>query len=285
MGTSSSGSGPKGQSHLLPNWALDVPDSLSKPDEQDVNPVADIDNDSDSNAIDASENDSAYANSLTSAKGGLRRWINGRSGATVRKAARQYVKGVGGYKKATRASKSGIIAGGNYLAFLGDVAKKGRDQALIDNDLADCLGKSTNEVFARIANKISPIGTTNDEAISRAAVMISLDRLYNRHLPNDDQSEDPLENLTEETLKETVIEFVSAYIFKKWVYEAGLALENNNLSEVEVIELEDEMKSFIKHEVISGIGKINIRTLKVDSGEGAKIIQKIFELAYSTLEQ
>jgi len=91
--------------------------------------------------------------------------------------------------------------------------------------------------------------------------------------------------LDEATLKDTIIEFVSAYIFKKWVYEAGLALERNDLSESVAIELENEMKDFVIDEVRFSLKKIDIKTLDISRGEGKKIIQDIFDLAYSTLEK
>src|SRR5690606_28044168 len=124
----------------------------------------------------------------------------------------------------------------------------------------------------------------NDEAIARNAVMMAFDKLCQKLIEND-QDITALDQLDEITLKETVIEFVSAYIFKKWVYEAGLALERNDLSESEAIALENEMKDFVTGEVKSGIGKMDVQTLDISQGEGKQVIQNIFDLAYSTLEK
>ena len=170
------------------------------------------------------------------------------------------------------------------MAFSQVQLKEGLVQTLEKYDLSDCLGKSTEEAFAKIANKIAPIGSTNDEAISRLAVMMAFDKLYEKFIEND-RDINSLDHLDEETLREIVIEFVSAYIFEKWVYEAGLALERNDLSESEAIDLENEMRVFVTGEVKSGLEKVNILTLDITEGEGHKVIEEIFDLAYSTLEK
>jgi hypothetical protein len=283
MGTSSSGSGPKGRTPLLPSWASvggDVP--YMKDDQNQETDSSEGDEVSDGEQADNGlKND--YADTLATAKGAIKRVVNGRNGATFKKAARVYVKRTGGYKKATIASGAGISAGGKYLGFFGGVASSGIEQTLRAYGLADCIGRSTDEVLTKIANKIAPIGATNDEAIARSAVLVAFDKLCEKLLDKD-RDITALDQLNEETLKETVIEFVSAYIFKKWVYEAGLALERNDLSEAEAIELEGEMKDFVVGEVRSSLGKMDIKALDINEGEGKKVIQEIFDLAYSTLE-
>ncbi|WP_236979699.1 Qat anti-phage system associated protein QatB [Membranihabitans maritimus] len=284
MGTSSSGSGPKGRTPLLPNWATAGGDMPDKDDNQNQEDNSQGDDESDDGKQSDNGIGDRYADSLKTAKGALKRIVNGRYGATFKKAAKTYVKRTGGHKSATRASNAGISAGRNYLGFFSGVASSGIEQILRDYDLADCIGKPTEEVFARIANKIAPDGSTNDEAIARTAVMMAFDKLCQKLIEND-QDITALDRLDENTLKDTVIEFVSAYIFKKWVYEAGLALERNDLSEAEAIALENEMKDFVTGEVKSGLGKMDMLTLDITQGKGKQIIQNIFDLAYSTLEK
>lgn len=283
MGTSSSGSGPKGRTPLLPNWATGSGDIPDQDDDHNKETDSSLGNSNDDEHLNNGiPND--YADTLRTVKGAIKRITNNRRGATFKKAAKDYVKRTGGHKKATLASSAGINAGGNYLRFFSDVASGGIEKTLRDLDLADCIGKSTEEVFARIANKIAPSGATNDEAIARTATMMAFDKLCERLIENE-QDITTLDQLDEKTLNDTVIEFVSAFIFKKWVYEAGLALESNDLSEADAIELENEMKDFITYEVRSSLGKMDIKTLNITHGEGKKVIHDIFDLAYSTLEK
>jgi hypothetical protein len=284
MGTSSSGSGPKGRTPLLPNWATDGENIPDKDDDQNQGGDSTTEDDSDNSERFDNNIVRDYADTLRTAKGAIKRIANNRNGATFKKAVKEYIKRTGGYKKATLASGAGISTGSNYLGFFSDVANKGLEQTLKDYGLADCIGKSTEEVFAKIANRIAPTGATNDEAIARVAVMIAFDKLCEK-LIEKDQDITELDQLNEETLKDTVIEFVSAYIFKKWVYEAGLALERNDLTEADAIELENEMKDFVAEEVRTSLGKMNIKTLDITQGKGKKVIQDIFDIAYSTLEK
>ena len=146
------------------------------------------------------------------------------------------------------------------------------------------IGKSSEEVLAIIADKIAPVGSTNDEAIARAAVLIATEKLYGR-LEEDGQDLATLDTLNEAHIKEVVIEYVSAYIFKKWVYEAGMALEKNKLSENKAIELEHQMKDLIKQEVKGGIEKANLKNFNLAQESGRDLVLEIFELAYTTLEE
>jgi hypothetical protein len=283
MGTSISGTGPKGKSPLLPSWANGTDDSSSSDDEQESQ--QDV-NSGEGDVQDNTDNTSEirYANSLQGAKSSIKRIANNRTGASFKRAVKSYLRSTGGHKNATKSSLSGIKTGGNYINFLGGVSQVGFKETLEKYDLTDCIGKSTEEVFAKIADKIAPIGSTNDESIARAAIMMAFDKLCERMIENN-QDLDTLDKLDSETLKETVVEFVSAYIFKKWVYEAGIALEKNNLTETEAVELENEMRNFVRDEVKNGFKKMDMVTFDITEGDGKKMIEKIFNTAYSTLEK
>lgn len=114
--------------------------------------------------------------------------------------------------------------------------------------------------------------------------MIAFDKLCENLIENG-KDLNSLDHLDEDTLKNITIEFISAYIFKKWIYEAGLALERNDLSESDAVELENEMRVFISEEVRTSLRKIDILSLDISKGEGRKVIENIFDLAYSTLEK
>ncbi len=279
MGTSASGTGPKGKTPLLPSWA-NSPDS-SPETEQDEN--GDELENSPSSTPD-SKSDMVPEQKLTGTKSILTRISNGGGGSSFKTFAKSYIKSSGGSKAATRASIAGINVGKSYLGFLSDVSREGFNETLNKYDLSDCVGKSSEEVMAKIADRIAPTGSTNDEAIARAAMMIAFDKLYEKVLDSGKDMES-LDNLDSETLSDTVIEFVSAYIFKKWVYEAGIALERNDLSEIEAIKLEIEMRFFIRDEVKSGFKKTDISKIDLAQGKGLELVNDIFELAYSTLEK
>ncbi len=128
------------------------------------------------------------------------------------------------------------------------------------------------------------MGSTNDEAIARDAILAATEKLYER-LEESQQDLSSLDSLDTTLFQEVVIEYVSAYIFKKWVYEAGIAFESNKLSEKDTVDLEIQMKEFIKEEVKEGIQNNNITDFNFTRGKGRDLVVEIFELAYTTLEQ
>ena len=297
MGTSASNSGPKRNTELLPTWATSPGDGDNGQDNEDSgvegnnndgsetegpkNIDPDISNSSQSEDTPASHTPVITGN-WGAAKGALSRYVKGTGGSSLKKAASSYIKTLGGSSKATKASGAGISTGGVFVNFISGVSRNGYPETLREYGLADCIGKSSQEVLAKIADRIAPIGSTNDEAIARNAILISLDALYEKLL-NEGKDIDALGSLDEQTLKNSVEEFVGTYIFKKWVYEVGLAIEKNELTEKEAISLEKEIKVFVRNEVRSALKDKDIIKLDLNTGEGKKMVENIFELAYSTI--
>lgn len=288
MGTSSSSSGPKGKSPLLPNWA---PDSDNYPDQNQDDENQDSSNQESSdegenqeNNTDVNHQSNNYVDDFRGARSALTRAVGRGSGTSFRRATRNYIRKLGGRKGATISSSAGIRVAQGFASFWQGVSNKGIDQTLRDYSLSDYVGKPTEIVFARIADAISPDGSTDDDAIARSAVMMALDRLYDKLL-EENKDIKSLDNLDATMLKNVVIEFVSAYIFKKYIYEVGISLERNDLSEIEAIQLESQMKNFIRDEVKSGLKEIDVSELEFEKGAGLKVIENIFDIAYSTLEK
>lgn len=278
MGTSSSNSGPHNNTDLLPSWATG---SDSSGLENNTSGEANTRN---SQSVDSSKTSkSPSTGNWAGAKGALTRYANKTKGSSLKKAARSYIKTLGGSSKATKASIKGIIAGGAYADFISSISSNGYEDTLKRYGLENCIGKSSKEALALIADKIAPIGSTNDEAIARKAVLDSLDSLYEKLLSQGKEI-NTLESLDKGMLKDSVSEFVSIYIFKKWIYEVGIALEKNKLTEKEVILLEQDIKTFIRDEVKSVLKDKDIVKLNLSTGEGKKMIEDIFELAYSTIK-
>jgi len=283
MGTSSSNGGPKGKTSLMPSWAPAAPAVPAQPTPPPSGSTATSTNVNIPVSTTASQPSNIQTEKWSHAKGGSTRFANKTGKSSAKNAAKSYLKTYGGSRNATKASTKGIMVGAGFAAFLGGVATNGMKKTLKDVGLDDYVGKSSAEVLAKIADTIAPAGATNDEAVAREAIITALDNLYERLL-EDGKDISTLDLLSEEMVKETVIEYVSAYIFKKWLYELGIAIEKNNLPETEVIKLESQMDSFIKDEVKSAITDDVIAKIQVKAINNHPIIQKIMELAYSTLE-
>ena len=292
MGTASSNRGPSGTGNLLPTWYdngidnSEVPQSDSPlpgyPD-QTGQPVPDT------NQIpqNATQPPPVTGNWKT-AKGAITRYSRRTAGSGLSKAIKSYLKVLGGSRAATQSSSRGIVAGNGLANFLGAVSSGGvgigLNQKLTDLGLANCIGQPSEFVLAKIADAIAPTGATNDEAIARDAVLATLDQLYSTIILNEGDLTS-LESLTPEMIKDAVIEYISCFIYKKWVYELGLALEKNGVTENAAIAMEIEIKDFIQEEVRVGIQNQTIQELDLHSANNQLIIESIFQLAFSTLER
>jgi len=289
MGTSSSGTGPGNNSPLLPNWAPNVdpyPDSdKDKKKDKDVNDKEKEKKD-DTGKDDKKEenlNKPILTGNWGSVKATLGKLANGNKGSSVKSVGKAYINNLGGVRNAVRGSRAGISSGAVYANFLNSISERGFTQTLTEYGLSDCIGKSTEEVFARIADRISPAGDTNEDAIARKALLASLEVLYEKYIEGNGDIT-ALNNEKENDLKEAVIEYISSYIFYKWLYELGLAIENKQIDESKAMHLEGEIKEFIHGEVKVELKRKDITKIDFGTGEGKKIIENIFEQSYTTIE-
>lgn len=296
MGTSASNGGPKGSPPLLPDWYNDDPPAA--PPEPEKNPKPDEENqdDNDSQKGDGQSDDNVIPDTIPNediipihskdwgkAKGALTRLSNNTSGASTRKAASNYVRSLGGSKGASRAAAQGVRTGGIYAGFLGTVASSGMNGALISLGLQEFIGKSFEEICIAIANAIAPVGTTNDEAIARDALITTLDSLYSK-IEDDGSNVETLDTLSLEQIKETLVEYVSNFVFTKWMYELGIAIEKGTMTENEAIDLETEVKDLIYVETIERYRDVPLENFNLNDHSNKSIIEDIFQTAYSTLE-
>lgn len=282
MGTSASNGGPRGNPPLLPDWYTDN-NTNPVPAPGDGNSQADDQKHQNTPIQDASTKPvlAPTTSNWGQAKGALTRLSNGTSGSSRQKASRNYVKSLGGSGGATKAAAQGVRTGTIYGGFLGSLSSSGVTNAFTNLGLQDLIGKSVEEVCAGIVNAIAPNGATNDEAIAREALIETIDTLYTKLLENDDEV-NALNNLTPELIKETLIDYVGNFIFTKWMYELGNAIEKGNISEREAIKLEKEVRGFIITETVEKYKDISIVENLDDRTE--VIIEEIFETAYSILE-
>ena len=293
MGTSSSNGGPSGKTSLVPSWyGGGTGSSTQQPASGGTA----------SNLATANQNTSAQGQGAQQAnqqgaipattgnwkdaKGAFTRYSKNTGGSNIRKAAKSYVRTLGGSRGATRSASRGISSGRGLVSFLGSVSAPGGgglSQTLTQLGLPAFIGKSSDEILAKIADSIAPTGATNDEAIARDAILTTLDSLYSKILDNGGDIT-ALESLTPDMIKDTVIEYVSVFIFKKWVYELGLAVEKNTVTEKQAIEMETEIKDFINAEVKLSLQGKTIKQFELNDSTNQQIIETIFQTAYSTLE-
>lgn len=292
MGTSASNGGPKGSSPLLPDW---YNPSQSDGDNQDTledgNNDAGGENDTSNNnnpennvlPEQSNTNETNQSTGWSKSKGALTRIAKSTSGSSIQKAGRKYVSGLGGKRGATRAAAQGRITGGKYASFLGAIASGGINNALNYLGLNNLVGKSSEEICLAIADAIAPTGSTNDEAIARDALISTLDSFYNE-LQENGYDFTNVERLSLDQIKKTLIEYVSNYVFNKWMYELGNAIEKGSVSESAAVNLEAQVRDLIYAETFEHYRVIPLETFNLNDSSNNAMIEEIFQTAYSTLE-
>ena len=289
MGTSASNGGPKGSPPLLPDWFNPSPPEGSNQDApQDGNNDSDGENDStNDDSKEQNNNDVPYLTNQSTdwgkSKGSLTRIAKSTSGSSIQKAGRKYVSGLGGRSGATRAAAQGKSTGIKYASFLGKIASGGINNALQYLGLDNLVGRSSEEICLAIADAIAPTGSTNDEAIARDALISTLDSLYNKLQENGNDFTN-VDSLSMDQVKETLIDYVSNYVFNKWMYELGIAIEKGSVTETDAINLEREVKDLIYAETFERYRDIPVETFNISNQSNIAMIEEIFETAYSTLE-
>lgn len=288
MGTSSSNGGPSGVSSLLPSWYPLGGGTLAGGDGGNGN--ANADGQANETGQPNGNQDvnvqavSTSSENWTNAKGAFTRYTKNTRGSGVGKAAKSYVRTLGGSRGATKAATRGISVGASFGGFLSSAASRGIDATLMSLGLTGFIGRSSEEILAKIADTIAPIGATNEEAIARDAIIATLDVIYTKIAENGGDIS-ALETLSPEMIKEAVIAYVSVFIFKKWIYELGIAVEKNTVTERQAIEMETEIKDFITAEVQLAMGGKTIRDFDLNSATNQQTIESIFQTAYSTIQQ
>lgn len=281
MGTSKSNSGPKNNTPLLPPWAPEPPEALPQ-----LDPSTDdnIDQNGQENGEQESkEKPQSKITGLPSARRDLTNYIKNRNPQNFKKASRSYVRSFGGGKRASKTAISGKSSGARFSGFLSGVANQGIDRTLESYGLSDCIGKSADYVLTKIADLIAPSGATNEEAAAREAIIESLSYLHD-HFELHDKDIAELDSISKLDFEFVIKEYVSSYIFNRWLHELGLKFEEKSASTRELIETENEAREYIKEAVKLDFSKIDLLKIDFNSGQGRALMEKIFDEAYIFIE-
>jgi|Deesub1362A_J573_1020465.scaffolds.fasta_scaffold02489_6 hypothetical protein len=277
MGTSNSYGGPGDTTHLIPDWAR--PGSSDSHGDTDNQHNAEIEKPQD-------QTPHTQPRELTwrTAKTALSRYASGKSGrAGLIRAGKAYVGAKGGAQKAAKSVVSGKSTGRNLGGFLSATAQGGIVQGLRSIGLNYLIGKDVDTVFAGIVNAITDNGEDFDKNIARQALEDALLTFYERC--SEDQNFDSLEHLAPDQIKEAIEEFVSSYIYRRWLQELGKCIERKTVSEDEAIRLEIEVKTYVRDLVELKLDEQNPLSIDWSGEEGQKIIDSLFEEAYSLIEE
>lgn len=286
MGTQSSYGGPGDKTPLLPDWALQTP----PPAEPEGDGATDEPEKSDEPA---EEENPTIAPVIPanpprlwqSAKTRLGKCSGSGTGSrkeVYRKAARGYVKALGGSRRAARSSAAGRSATASLATFLSGVASNGLDATLRTLKLTSIIGKDAVSVFAAVINAICPEGSAREDVAARESVNDAMWQLYGTLVPEDGNL-DGLNSLTEEQVQATLLASVVAYIYRRWLGDLGIKIEEKAVSAKEAIKLERQMKTYIRDSVKLELGGRRALNMDWKGREGREVVERIYQEAFSLI--
>lgn len=286
MGTQSSYGGPGDATPLLPDWALQTPpppvdqdenngnEELTKPEKADANDDAPA----------APPTPPKRSGLWRSAKASLGKYSRGSGYRTeaCRKAARGYVKALGGSRRAARSSAAGRSATASLASFLTGVASNGLDATLRTLRLSAFVGKDAESVFAAVINAICPDGSAREEVAARESVNDALWQLYADLAPKDGNL-DQLNSLTSQQVESTILTSVVAYIYRRWLGDLGIKIEQNAVSASNAVKLERQMRVYIRDSVKLGLEGKSALTVDWRGKDGRALVESIYQEAFSLI--
>lgn len=296
MGTSSSYGGPGQNKPLLPPWANDpIPDfpPTPPPDPTEANaepnespnqpstrkPIETVPVKPDLNPLRVSVGLSTARSSITKYAGtGNTGFLSG--------GFKRHTRSLGGAKSGTRAARSGRVATQKLGGFLSGVVSKGIVRAAGDLGIDNIVGKSVAAAISQIVDKLAPAPSTLEEAVTRRAICKTLEELYKR-FELDEKGIEALNNINQELVDETVILSAVNYVFERFLLDLVVSIEKGNLSEKDVVKLEQEMRTYIRAEVerhIRGQKDKTKGTIDWYSNEGMQAVNQIYLQVYQILE-
>lgn len=280
MGTSSSYGGHKDTSHLLPSWArqssdidINSTDTGTPLDDGQVDQNTQVQN-----------HESRSQKKWGDAKSVMSRYASRGSGqSSPAGAGRAYIKAKGGAQKAAQSVISGKSTVRNLANFFATTAQSNISQGLNSIGLGHLIGKNIDTVFSGLIDALSGNDADFDENIARQAIEDALTSFYEQCSEN--QNFESFEHLTPEQLKSAIENYVSGYIYKRWLQELGNCIERKAVSETEAVKLEVEVKIYVRDLVNLELDSKNILSIDWNGDEGRQMIDSLYEDAYSLIEE
>lgn len=286
MGTQSSYGGPGDKTPLLPDWALQTPPpTIEEGGEEPTEESSGADQPDEKEVPTAAPAIPPNPPRLwQAAKGRLGKCSGGGGNRKelYRKAARGYVKALGGSRRAARSSAAGRSATASLASFLSGVASNGLDTTLRTLKLASFIGRDAESVFAAVINAICPDGSAREDVAARESVNDALWQLYGDLIPEDGDLT-PLNSLTEQQLKATILTSIVAYIYRRWLGDLGIKIEQKAVSAKDAVKLERQMKVYIRDSVKLEFGDRSALTIDWKGREGRELVEKIYQEAFSLI--
>ena len=282
MGTSNSNPGPNRPGPLLPPGAPPPPPQPPDGDDGEEGGQPDPS---------PPENSTETPSPLPLPLPGSRSWANTRSNlgrfartgdlSALRNTGRGFVRSQGGARGATLGSTTGVSAARGLGGVLSTFASSGVD-ATVQRFNLRYVGRNVNALLNALVDAVAPASNYDEEAVSRLAVADTLQALFERYEVVQ-RGLEAFETLTPEAIVDTLKAYVTNYITRRLMSLLGQRLEQQAITPEDAYARERDVKEYVVERVKLEFVEINAPTVRWDSDQGQKIMEGIFEEAYSLL--
>ncbi len=179
----------------------------------------------------------------SNAKTFMSKVASGRSN-NIKGAVSKYVKAYGGAKSASKNAVGGVKTTINLGNFVRGISEQGLRETL-DAYKIDYKDKSTKEILSELINILAPSPSTKDDAVSRKALILTMEVLYEL-IEQENLEIEAIEKLDVSIIIPTYIE---AYIYQKLINDLGSRIESNSKSAIEAVALEKDIKEYVHSKI------------------------------------
>lgn len=184
-----------------------------------------------------------YTVEWSNAKTFMSKVASGRS-SNIKGAISKYVKAYGGARSASKNAVGGIKTTINLGNFVKSISEQGLKETL-DAYKIDYKDKSTKEILNELVNILAPSPSTKEDAISRKALIITMEVLYEL-IEKENLEIEAIEKLDVNIIIPTYIE---VYIYQKLINDLGSRIESNSKSAADAVALEKDIKEYIHSKI------------------------------------
>ncbi|GGP03841.1 hypothetical protein GCM10010992_13780 [Cloacibacterium rupense] len=199
---------------------------------------------------------------------------SGRS-SNIKGAVSKYVKAYGGAKSASKNAVGGIKTTINLGNFVKSISEQGLKETL-DEYKINYRDKSTKEILNELVNILAPSPNTKEDAISRKALILTMEVLY-KLIEKENLEVEVIEKLDVNIIIPTYIE---VYIYQKLINDLGSRIESNSKSAADAVAIEKDIKEYIHNKIEIVFKGKEIKDYKFSTKE----ILSLYNQCYTVIE-
>lgn len=193
----------------------------------------------------------------------------------IKGAVSKYVKAYGGAKSASKNAIGGIKTTIKLGNFVRGISEQGLKETLNEYKI-DYKDRSTKEVLNELVNILAPSPSTKEDAISRKALILTMEVLYEL-IEKENLEIEAIENLDVNIIIPTYIE---VYIYQKLINDLGSRIESNSKSAADAVALEKDIKEYIHSKIEIVFKGKEIKDYKFSTKE----ILSLYNQCYTVME-